>query len=264
MANQRSRAAQKQQAQARREQRRARADRAKAAAEARRRAARRKQRLVAVGVVVGAVVVVAAGYLVVRAVGDTSDTAAPPEGASDTHGVVVGDADAPTEVVIYEDFLCPACAGLEGQLNQPLTAAIDEGRVRVEYRALDFLSQYGDYSMRSANAFAAVLDTAGPEAAKEFHDALFADQPPEDGDHPDDDWLVEKAVEAGADEQQVRPLIEDLGFEGWVADGTDAASREGLRSTPTVYVDGEQVPGDSLDAVAQAVLAAIGGGAGAG
>ncbi|MGH3362844.1 MAG: DsbA family protein, partial [Nocardioides sp.] len=148
-------------------------------------------------------------------------------------------------------------ASLEAQLDQPLTAAVEDGRVRVEYRTLDFLSQYGDYSLRAANAFAAVLDTAGPEAAKEFHDALFADQPSENGSHPDDDRLVEEAVAAGAEEQQVRPLIEDLGFEGWIADGTEAASQEGVRSTPTVYVDGQQVGAESLDSVAQAVLAAI-------
>lgn len=255
MAKQRSRAQQKQATQARREHRHARAERAKAAAAEARRAARRKERLTYVAVVGVVLAVVVGGFFVIRALTDTSDTAAPPEGASSEFGVVLGEASAPAEVVIYEDFLCPACRGLEQQIDEPLSAAVEEGTVRVEYRAIDFLSRFGDYSQRSANAFAAVLETSGPEAAKEFHDALYAEQPPESGPFPDDDWLVDHAVEAGADEAEVRPLIEDLGFEGWVADATDAASREGVTSTPTVFVDGQQVTGQTIEEVVQAVLA---------
>jgi protein-disulfide isomerase len=171
---------------------------------------------------------------------------------------VVGQDDAETEVVIYEDFLCPFCGQLESALGDQLDTAIEQGDVRVEYRALNFLSQLGDYSLRTANAFAAVSETAGPEAAKEFHDLVFAEQPPESGPFPDDGFLVDKAVEAGADENDVRPLIEDLGFEGWVEDGTEAASRDGIRSTPTVLINGEQAAGQSPDQIAQEVFAAIG------
>jgi protein-disulfide isomerase len=241
--------------QAKREQRRARTERAKAAAEARKRAAKRKERLIYIGVVLAVVVVVAGAYFVIRAMNDTSDTEAPPAGASGDFGVAIGADDAEHEVVIYEDFLCPACQALESQVNDQLATAVDDGTVRVEYRAMDFLSRFGDYSMRSANAFAAVLDVAGPDVAKDFHDRLYAEQPSESGPFPDDDWLVEHAVAAGADEDQVRPLIEDLGFEGWIVDGSDAASKAGVRATPTVYVDGKEVTAETMDGVVQAVLA---------
>lgn len=249
---------QKQATQVRREQRRAKAERAKAAQAAARRAAKRKERLTYALVVVAVLAVVAGGYFLIRAFDNTSGTTTAPAGGTDDHGIAVGPADAEHEVVIYEDFLCPACRSLESTLDEQLSAAVEEGTVRVEYRVMDFLSHRGDYSMRSANAFAAVSETAGPEAAKEFHDAVFAEQPPESGPFPDDDFLVEQAVAAGAPEDEVRPLIEQLGFEGWVADGTDAASRAGIRSTPTVLVDGQQVTGQSIDAVARAVLGAIG------
>lgn len=247
-------AAQKQAAQAKREHRRERSERAKAALAAQRKAAKRKERLTYLAVVVVVVAIVAGAFLGIRALNDTSDTATPPAGATDDYGVALGAEDAEHEVVIYEDFLCPACQSLESQVNDRLSTAVEDGTVRVEYRAMDFLSRFGDYSMRSANAFAAVLETAGPEAAKEFHDSLYAEQPPESGPFPDDDWLVEKAVAAGAPEDEVRPLIEDLGFEGWVADGTDAASQAGVRQTPTVHVDGEQVTSDTMDGVVRAIL----------
>ena len=240
--------------QAKREQRRAKTERAKAAAAEARRKAKRKERLVYVAVAVIVVAIVGGAYLAIRAANDTSATAAPPAGATADYGIAIGEEGADHQVVIYEDFLCPACRSLESQVNDQLAAAIEQGKVRVEYRAMDFLSRFGDYSKRSANAFAAVLEVAGPEAAKEFHDRLYAEQPPETGPFPEDDWLVDHAVAAGADEDEVRPLIEDLGFEGWVADGTDAASQAGVRQTPTVYVDGEEVTADTMDGVVQAVL----------
>lgn len=241
-------------AQARREQRRTRSERAKAAALAARRKAKRRERLIYLAVVVGVLAVVVGGYFFVQSLDNTSETRTPPAGATDDYGMAIGPADAAHEIVIYEDFLCPACRNLEQSVNDQLSTAVEDGRVRVEYRALDFLSQFGDYSLESANAFAAVLDTSGPETAKEFHDLLYAEQPSESGPFPDADWLVEKAVAAGADESEVRPLIEDLAFEGWVAEGTDQASKDGVRATPTVLVDGEQVPNET--AVAD-ILAAL-------
>ena len=127
----------------------------------------------------------------------------------------------------------------------------------VQTCALPILSSAGDYSKRSANAFWVVWRSAGPEVAKRFHDLLYADQPEESGPFPDDDWLVEKAVQAGAEEAQVRPGIEDLAQ----ADAVDAATREAADSNvaanPTVLLDGKQVTGDDVASIAESVLAAV-------
>ena len=72
------------------------------------------------------------------------------------------------------------------------------GDVSVEYRVLPFLAGIDDYSPRSANAFAVVLDASGPEVAKKFHDLLFANQPPEGGDGLPDEQLITYANQAGA------------------------------------------------------------------
>jgi predicted DsbA family dithiol-disulfide isomerase len=99
-----------------------------------------------------------------------------------------------------------------------------------------------------------VLDTSGPEAAKAFHDILFDNQPPESGPFPDNDQLVEWAVEAGANEDDVRPGIEDMTFEGWVEAAGDAASKADINATPTVLVDGEKVEGETLQEIAAAMV----------
>ena len=113
---------------------------------------------------------------------DKPDTA--PAGASGDYGMVVGDADAPKSIVIYEDFLCPFCGQLEQTVGDQLDAAVEAGEVNVEYRPLPFLERISDYSPEAANAFAVVLDESGPEVAKAFHDLLFDNQPSESGPVP--------------------------------------------------------------------------------
>ncbi len=230
---------------AKRDARRARTERAREQAEERRKAAKRKEQLTRVGLVAGVLVLIVGGYFLITNLGsDKPDT--PPSGASGDYGLVVGDADAPKEIVVYEDFLCPFCGQLETTVRDQLDAAVEAGEVNVEYRPLPFLEGIDDYSPRSANAFAVVLDAAGPEVAKTFHDLLFDNQPSENGPFPSDDELVDLAVEAGATEADVRPGIEDMAFEGWVDAAGEAASKAGINSTPSVFVDGEKIEGEGL------------------
>jgi protein-disulfide isomerase len=238
---------------AKREARRARTERARAEAEERRRKAKRKEQLTRFGVVGAVLVLLVGGYLLFSNLGsDKPDTA--PTGASDDYGFVVGDADAPKSIVVYEDFLCPFCGQLEATVGDQLDDAVEAGEVQVEYRPIPFLASRYDYSKEAANAFAVVLEESGPEVAKAFHDLLFDNQPEENGDHPDADQLVEWAVEAGADEDAVRPGIEDMAFEGWVEAAGDAASDAGVDSTPTVLVDGQRVEGQSVADIAEAMV----------
>ncbi|WP_139977824.1 DsbA family protein [Nocardioides litoris] len=198
----------------------------------------RKRNLMVGGVVVLVVAVLAATiFLLTRGGGD--DAAASAAGQSE-YGVTIGPADAPTQVVIYEDFLCPACGAFEAATRDQLAQAAEEGKVRVDYRPFELLGQYGDYSARSAAAFGVVLQESGPEVAKKFHDLLYENQPEEGASsYPDADALIDLAVEAGADEAAVRP-----GIEAGENDFSDGATKEaedaGVQGTPTIFVDGER------------------------
>lgn len=239
--------------QAKRDARRARTERARAQAEERRKAAKRKEQLTRAGLIAGVLVLIVGGYFLVTSLGsDKPDTA--PAGASGNYGLVIGEPDAPKEIVVYEDFLCPFCGQLELTVRDQLDAAVEAGEVSVEYRPLPFLERISDYSPESANAFAVVLDESGPEVAKAFHDLLFDNQPSEDGPFPDEDQLVDWAVEAGATEADVRPGIEEMAFEGWVDAAGEAASKDGINSTPTVFVDGQKVEGQTMAEIAAAMV----------
>ncbi len=222
------------------------ASRSKRAADAVRSQQREEQRrrnLMIGGVVVVLLAVVIAGYFVVSSMDSTDDVDAPDAGANvsgvQEYGVSMGDADAPRTVVIYEDFLCPYCGELERELRGDLVRLADDGKVRVEFRPFELLSSYGDYSFRATNAFAVVLNEVGAAEALALHDLLFENQPREGGDYPDNDQLVDWAVEAGASEDEVRGPIEDQEESDWVEAATGAAKTAGVQGTPTVLLDGK-------------------------
>ena len=168
----------------------------------------------------------------------SNDVEASAAGRSD-YGVTIGDPDAPRSVVVYEDFLCPFCGELERGIGEQVAELADEGKVYVDYRPFTLLDRIGPYSAEAVSAFGVVLDTSGPEVAKRFHDLLYADQPAEDSaTFPDADWFVDKAVEAGATESEVRPGIEE-GENDFAREATREAQDAGVTGTPTVLVDGE-------------------------
>jgi protein-disulfide isomerase len=220
------------------------------------RAEKRRRLLMILGV--AALFLLIVGGAIVATVLSKEEVDAPDAGGSD-YGVTIGDPDAPHDVVIYEDFVCPFCGELEAKTHERLAELAADGKVFVDYRPFDLLSgSVGDYPIRAANAFAVVLDKSGPEVAKKFHDLLYENQPSERGPFPSDDELVDLAVEAGAEESDVRAGIEEGAMEDWVKDATQAASDANVRSTPTVLLDGEEMTGfKSVDDLADQLLEAV-------
>jgi protein-disulfide isomerase len=208
-------------------------------------AAERRRRFVIIGSVVAVLAIIGGLTWFAISRGDTTGeavTTSGPPANTDGYAVVVGDAAADTTLTFYEDPQCPACRDFEAQVSDAVDSGIADGTVKVEYHTVSFLDRVStnEYSSRAANALYVVADQAGPDVFKAFHGLLFANQPAEGGPGPEDDQLVQWAVEAGADEDAVRPGIEDGEFDQFVVDATDQWSKDGFTSTPTVLVDGEQ------------------------
>ncbi len=218
---------------------------------------RRKQRsrenlrreMVRVGAIVLVLIAITGiGYLVLKKM--QSDVDAPAIGASD-HELVIGSDDAPHDVIIYEDFLCPACGALERSLDGQLAALAADGKVRVSYRPFNLL---GGWAEDAAAAFSVVLAKSDPEVALAFHDLLYANQPAERGGAPTPD-LLSLAVQAGADRAAVEPDIVSGAGKDWVTSASDEADDAGVRSTPTVVLDGDVFEEDlAQDRRAEALL----------
>ncbi|MCR1782105.1 DsbA family protein [Nocardioides carbamazepini] len=198
-----------------------------------------RRRIITIGAVLGVMVLIVGGSILVSVL-NKEEVKAVGAGSSD-YGVTIGDADAPHSVIVYEDFLCPFCGQLETATRADFERLAADGKVFVEYRPFDLLSQsFGDYPIRAASAFALVLEKSGPEVAKKFHDLLYENQPSEEEpDSVTDDDLVDLAVEAGATEADVREGIEGVSHKDWVTKATAEADKAGIQGTPTVLLDGE-------------------------
>lgn len=222
----------------------------------------RTRRLLLIGGVVAGLLIVVVGAFVVQSqrttVGKKAD--AVPSGLTGGYGVVVGQASAPTTLRVYEDFQCPICRDFEAATKDRLRAAVDAGKIRLEYHMVAFLDRASttDYSSRALNAAAVVLDTSGVDTFLAFHDLLYAHQPAEGSAGLSDQQLVSYAVQAGADEGAVKPGIDNQKFHQWTVNATDQMSKDGVTGTPTVFVDGKMQPSTGLQASIDYALGAIG------
>jgi protein-disulfide isomerase len=211
---------------------------------------RRTRALLVTAAVVGVLLLVVAIVVAVQAGRDTTGEAAEaPSGVVDGYALAMGADDAPVTVTVYEDPMCPYCGLFEKASSDRLKEYADAGDVQVRYHVVSFLDDASttDYSTRAANALGVVLDTAGPEVAVKFHDALYANQPAEGGPGLSDEQLIDLAVQAGAEEDAIAGPIADLAFEQWVVNSTGEWSDRGFTGTPTVTVNGKKIDFQSAE-----------------
>ncbi|MGV9409779.1 DsbA family protein [Nocardia sp. NPDC003693] len=171
--------------------------------------------------------------------------------ALDSDGaIVLGKSGVAKTVEIYEDPLCPACGQLERRYGQEIAQQVDEGKIAVRYRLVNFLddaSRSKDYSTRAVAANECVAQAGdGPVYAK-FHTALFTtDQPEERAADHDNAALAALAKNAGASADVVSCIITGDRLE--TARGHAESAISSLKSalgsdkaaTPTVFVDGKK------------------------
>ena len=169
----------------------------------------------------------------------TKDVAAAVPGPGSSHGLTIGSSTAPHRVVVYEDFLCPFCGEFEKASHEELASLAADGKVEVEYRPFVLLSNAGPYSARSTRIWSLVLQQDGDDVAKKFHDLLYANQPSEEGPFPSNDDLVTLAGQAGADTAKLQDAITAGDGVDWPVEATKSAEKYGVKSTPTVILDGK-------------------------
>jgi protein-disulfide isomerase len=219
----------------------------------------RMRNLSVIGAVVLAVLIIGGVLFFVQSKNDTTGQAAKdvPSNLTGTYNVVIGKSSAPTTIKLYEDLQCPICRAFEAATGKQTQAAIDAGKVKVDYHMVAFLdrSSTTNYSSRALNAAMSVLSTAGPDAFMKFRTIAFDNQPAEGSAGEPDSTLIDWAVQAGADRSKVTPLINGNVYHQWVINATDQMSKDGVTGTPTVYINGEN-QGSNPQVAAQAVLQA--------
>lgn len=156
----------------------------------------------------------------------------PPVTVSDGEPLRLGSSSAPVKATLYEDFHCPHCADFEAEFGPTLTTAQEQGRVQLELYPMAFIDQG---SSAAANAMACA---AGAGFGPGYYLGLFAN-------HTlrwNDGQLLDLADQVGgAATPAFRTCVTGKAKASWVESINAAADRNGVRGTPTMFLDGRSV-----------------------
>ena len=222
---------------------------------------------VVIGAVVAAVLIV--GVVVAILVGASGKNNTSSAGSADPVGIVANDGggilanaatvkgNAPT-VDLYEDFQCPTCGALEKAMGPTFSSLAKTGEIRLIVHTLSFLDDNlkNDSSKRSANAVACASDAG---KFLEYHAAVFAAQPAQEGAGYTDAQLTAFATEVGITGPALttwQKCTTSGQHDVYVADTQDAASRAGVNQTPTVRLNGKDITMSTPEALVALVKAA--------
>ena len=244
-------------------ERQQRAARAEQMRKEREKADRKQRNIITLAIVAIVVALIAVGAY---AVTTTSNERAPeedvvtPKGATDDHGIVYKAEDAggeaatdPVDVVIYEDFQCPACQAFEQANGAFIDEAVKKGDIEVEYRIITFLKERStnQYSSRAGSAAMCAFESGGGEAFKKVANLLWANQPQEGGAGPEDPVLVDTLDQAGVSGAAAESCVVKGRFIPWLDEATEASRDAKVAGTPTVRIDGKDVKGPGGQGIPQ-------------
>nr|WP_198428696.1 thioredoxin domain-containing protein [Nocardia bovistercoris] len=175
---------------------------------------------------------------------------------TDSGAIRIGKPDAPVTVRVVADLQCPACKAFEAANKQTLEDAVNSGTAAVEYNIISFLDRASSgtkYSTRAANASYCVA-AQDPSKYQGWIATMFDKQPKEGGKGLTDDELIAIAKSAGYSDE-VADCIRNRPYDAFIAATTQKTFDGGVNSTPTVFVNNQQVSPSNL---AQAIAAASG------
>lgn len=196
-----------------------------------------------IGAVTAVVVAIVAVVVYLAARGDGLDAAGGANALPEGGGLVVNpEVENVPEVIIYEDFQCPFCGQLEQTSGQQIIAAAESGDIKLTYIFMSFLDGAAGNQSSSRAANAAVC-SADAGALPEFVTTVF-EQQPQEGVGYEDQVFLDAAESVGVEGEQLQEFttcVEDQEYQDYVQDMAERSSEDGVTSTPTVTVDGEQL-----------------------
>ena len=150
----------------------------------------------------------------------------------------LGEPDAPVVMVSYSEFQCPFCGKFARDTEPELIESyVDEGLLRIEWRDFPYL---GPESMTAAQGGRAA---AAQGKFWEFHDAMYADQPPPNSGMIDVDYLAGVADDLGLDVSAFRRDLGSRATRKAIARDFTEGQNIGVTGTPAFVINGVPVIG---------------------
>jgi len=151
-----------------------------------------------------------------------------------------GPGAAPITIVEFSDFQCPFCGRAAKDLRE-LVASTPEVSLVFRHFPLDTSCNGNVQRQMHGNACLAAYaaECAGKQGRFwEYHDLLF-----ENGERLGRDALITYAQRVGLDGRAFEQCLQDPAIHARVAADIDAATRAGVNSTPTLFINGRLVEG---------------------
>jgi protein-disulfide isomerase len=167
--------------------------------------------------------------------------ATPSRGIDDSASPYKGAVDAPVVIAEYTDFQCPYCAKLGETFSKLLKQY--PGKIKIVYKSYP-LSNHR-FAWKAA---AAAMAAHQKGRFWEFHDRLF-----EHYKSLDDQKIMDIRKEFGFDTPEFEALIKSNEVRRQVAADHQEGQRNGVRGTPTVFVNGKRLKDKSLKGFTEAI-----------
>lgn len=209
--------------------------------EKRQREAERAKRMRVVIVAVAAVAVVAVIVVVgviVQTQRNEVTKVVTPRNLSAEGGVAVGAASGVPVITVYEDYQCPACKQYEEKMGASVEQLAAQGKVRVVYKPVAIIGKESE----AAGSAAMCAADLGPDRFTSYSKVLFATQPPENSGQLTTKKLTALGKAAGITDAGWQRCVGEEKYAGWMKSTTEKASKAGLRGTPWVLLNGQELP----------------------
>ena len=162
------------------------------------------------------------------------------------YGVPFGSKESAPVLEVWEDFQCPLCAKFEAKSGAAIAKLASDGVLRLIERPATFLDQafpQSDHSSARATAAWGCAIDAGVGAA--YRSTVLANQPAVEGVGYTDAQLVEFGTQVGLTGTAATTFascVADHTYLGWAVNSAQAFNDNAIAGTPTVLVNGTELP----------------------
>lgn len=169
--------------------------------------------------------------------------------------MVLGDPNAPVELIEYASFTCPHCAAFHADQYQRLKAEyIETGLVRFVMREVYF-DRFGLWASMVARC-------GGQERFFPIAETLYAQQRDWIGDGQNPQAIVDRlrriGISSGIDQADLDACLSDAQMaETLVAWFQENAARDEVNATPTLFLDGEKYSNMGYEALKELIDARL-------
>jgi len=229
---------------------------------ARRRRNEQRQRNIMLAMAVGGALIIAAALIVPSLTPVEITEIEPKTINARIDGTSIGEADAPVQIDVWEDFQCPACARYSSEIeSQVITTFVEAGLVLYTFHHYPFIDSQSatKESQQAANASMCAMEQG---RFWDFKDILFANWNGENLGAFSDKRLLAFADSLNLDMVDFKACFNENRYEAEIAADYQAGLAIGVSGTPSVFVNGVQltpgyVPG--FEDISNAVNAALDG-----